>query len=651
MCGLTGIVDSSGLPAETLRRHVTRMAATLAHRGPDDSGVWVDESAGIALGFRRLSIIDLSTAAHQPMMSGDGRYVLILNGEIYNYRDLRGELQQQGARFRSFSDTEVVLESIAAWGPEPAFCRLWGMFAIALWDRFDRLLYLARDRVGKKPLYYGEIGGTFLFASEIKALRAHPAFAGNIDRDALAAYVRFGYVPAPRSIHTGICKLTPGHYAVIGTGRPPEVRPYWDPLKVVRDGVQRRTHLTECEATTELEALLRDAIGRRMIADVPLGALLSGGIDSSTVVALMQQQSTRPIKTFTIGFADAAYNEARAAKAVAEHLGTDHTELYVTPGEAQSLIPSLPEMYDEPFADSSGIPTATVCRLARKYVTVGLSGDGGDEVFCGYTRYALAQKIWRILNHTPGSTRALAARAIRRIPPAHIDALYKSVERLLPEAWHQTHPADKALKFSELLHANHADDVYRRLVTLWRSPADLVIGSAEPESILDDVSLRHTIPDFTDRMMYLDLVTYLPDDILVKVDRASMHFSLEMRAPLLDHRIIEWAWQLPGSFKKRKGQSKWLVRQVLYRHVPRSLVERPKMGFGIPIGKWLRGPLREWAEALLDDTRLRREGFFRPEPIRELWREHLAERRQEDHRLWCILMFQSWLEASQNPRL
>ena len=648
MCGLAGFIDSAGNARETLQEQVSRMAATLAHRGPDDKGAWVDEAAGIALGFRRLSIIDLSSAAAQPMVSADGRYVVVFNGEIYNFRELRAELETTGVRFRSASDTEVLLECVSRWGFEKTLKRIWGMFAIALWDREERALYLARDRVGKKPLFYGECGGIFLFGSELKALRAHPKFDSTIDRDALAAYVCFGYVPAPLSIYLSVRKLPPGHFARIRSGYPAEIQSFWDPLTVVQEGLAGRFQQTDDEAANDLESLLSDAVGRRMISDVPLGALLSGGIDSSTIVALMQKQSARPIRTFTIGFADTAYNEAKAAKAVAQHLGTDHTELYVTPEETQAVIPRLPEMYDEPFADSSQIPTSIVCRLARGHVTVSLSGDGGDEVFAGYTRYALAEKIWSILGKTPAAIRNIAARTIRATPPDRLDATYRIFEPILPERWRQSHPADKARKFSELMHAGRPDDLYRRLVSLWRKPEELVVGGTEPVSVLDDPAVPRIIPDFTERMMYLDLITYLPNDILVKVDRASMAASLEMRSPLLDHRVIEWSWRLPMRFKQRGGQSKWLFRQVLYRYVPPALVERPKMGFGVPIGAWLRGPLREWAEALLDEQRLRREGFLRPEPIRKLWFEHLSDRCREDHRLWCILMFQAWLERWQN---
>ena len=645
MCGITGFLQQGTTTAEILRGQVMRMAETLVHRGPDDAGAWVDEAAGLAFGFRRLAIIDLSPAAHQPMLSANSRFVLVFNGEIYNYRDLRADLEKRGVRFRSASDAEVLLECVSAWGPMLAFERLWGMFAIALWDREERILYLARDRLGKKPLYYASMGGSFLFASELKALRVHPAFDATIDRNALAAYLRYGYVPAPHAIYGSARKLLPGHYAVVRGAGSIQVQPYWDAAAVTYRALSQRSIPDETEAIKELESLLLDAVARRMIADVPLGAMLSGGIDSSAVVALMQRQCPRPVKTFTIGFRDAAYNEAVAAKAVAAHLGTEHTELYVTPEEAQEVIPDLPRLYDEPFADSSQIPTFLVCKMARKHVTVCLSGDGGDELFGGYTRYMLAQRIWDIARRVPRSARRGAAKIIRSMPTQTWDAMYRGVERWLPSKWRMTLPGDKAHKLAGLLAAAHPDGLYRTLVSVWKNPNDLVIGGSEPETILDDASLRERFPDFTERMMFWDLVTYLPGDILTKVDRASMGVSLEARSPLLDHRLVEWAWKIPMNLKSRKGQSKWLLRQVLYKYVPPGLVERPKMGFGIPLGEWLRGSLRDWAEALLDEKRLREGGLLRPEPIRRVWLEHLAGRRKADHALWAVLMFQAWLDS------
>jgi asparagine synthase (glutamine-hydrolysing) len=644
MCGLVGFLQSPDAAELRLCQHARRMADTLSHRGPDDAGVWADATAGLALGFRRLAILDLSPTGHQPMCSSDGRYVGVFNGEIYNYRDLRVELEQCGAHFRGTSDTEVIVEGASQWGVEATIPRLWGMFAIALWDRQQRTLFLIRDRVGKKPLYYAQMREVFLFGSELKALRAHPAFRAEVNRDALAAYLRYGYIPAPYSIYHRVYKLLPGSYVVVRLGQPPVIHPYWEARRVVESGRGNRLIMSDGEAIEGLDTLLRDAVARRMIADVPLGALLSGGVDSSTVVALMQAQSSRPIKTFTIGFHIPAYNEAEAAKAIARHLGTDHTEWYITPAETQAVIPRLPHLFDEPFADSSQIPTFLVCALARQHVTVSLSGDGGDELFHGYTRYMRAEHIWARMSLLPVALRGLFASVIRPGSPRRRDTLYARLAPMLPARVRQSFPSEKLAQLGELLQAGHPDGLYQYLVSLWKTPDDVVVDGHEAATLLTDPTVRQSVPDFTERMMLLDLVTYLPDDILVKVDRASMGVSLEARAPLLDHRLVEWAWQLPLRFKARKHQHKWLLRQVLYRYVPPALVERPKMGFAVPIGAWLRGPLRDWAEALLDAHRLRQEGFLRPEPIRKVWAAHLSGPRNEQSRLWAVLMFQAWLE-------
>ena len=550
------------------------------------------------------------------MASHDGRYVVVFNGEIYNHTDLRAELEALGHEFIGTSDTEVMLAGVVQWGVAAAIPRLWGMFAIAIWDRRDRVLTLARDRIGKKPLYYGYSGGVFLFGSELKALRAFPGFAGEIDRDALLLYLRFGYLPAPHSIYRGIAKLPQGTIATVRPGGAPRVEPYWQARQVVEEGLADRLDLSAAAAEEELDALLRDAVRRRMIADVPLGALLSGGVDSSLVVALMQAQSARPVKTFTIGFFESAFNEAEAAKGVANHLGTDHHELYVTPEQAQAVIPRLPDLYDEPFADSSQIPTFLVCELARRHVTVSLSGDGGDELFAGYTRYLWAEDVWRRLRHIPMVGRTRLASVLGRVSPSAWDRLYALVEPLVPTRARMRLPGDKLHKLARWLTVESPGELYQRVVSQWPHPERLAVGGWEPGTALSDDALIQAIPDFTERMMFLDLITYLPDDILVKVDRASMGVSLEARNPLLDHRVVEWAWRLPLALKRRDGSSKWLLRRVLDRYVPAALIDRPKMGFGVPIDSWLRGPLREWAEELLDEGRLRREGYLRPEPIR-----------------------------------
>ncbi|MGZ5257189.1 MAG: asparagine synthase (glutamine-hydrolyzing), partial [Burkholderiales bacterium] len=585
---------------------VERMADTLFHRGPDDSGTWIDKDAGIALGHRRLSIIDLSPEGHQPMTSHSGRYVMAYNGEIYNFRELRKELERDGVQWRGHSDTEVMLAAFEAWGVEGALQRFNGMFAFALWDRNEKALHLARDRLGEKPLYYGWAGKTFLFASELKALKAHPAWRAEIDRNALAAYLRHNYVPAPYSIYTGIAKLPPGHRIKLtahDTG-PVRTEPYWSLREAAEAGVANPLDVDDETAVEGLDRLLRDAIARRMVADVPVGVFLSGGIDSSTVVALMQAQSSRPVRSFSIGFAEEAYNEARHAKAVAQHLGTDHTELYVTPQQAMSVIPKLPLIYDEPFADSSQIPTFLVSELARKHVAVTLSGDGGDELFCGYVRYFWGRRIWNRIGRLPYRLRTLTAAALRSLSPSSWNVLFAGMNRLMSSTAVGELTGDRVHKLANVLAVSSPDALYHGLVSHWPQPQSMVHGSREPLTALTDRTQWARLSDFTQRMMFLDAVTYLPDDILVKVDRASMAVSLEARVPMLDHRVVEFAWRVPLSRKNRNDQGKWLLRQVLYRYVPPALIDRPKMGFGVPIDSWLRGPLRGWAEDLLSEHRL-----------------------------------------------
>ena len=650
MCGFCGYLQvDSVVERAAMAPVVERMAETLRHRGPDDSGSWVDADAGIALGHRRLSIIDLSPEGHQPMTSRSGRYVIAYNGEIYNFRELRVELEQMGFGWRGHSDTEVMLAAFEAWGVDGALRRFNGMFAFALWDRDDRALHLARDRLGEKPLYYGWAGRTFLFGSELKPLRAHPAWCGEIDRNALAAFVRHNYVPAPYSIYSGIAKLPPGHRLRIAAtdSRRPAPESYWTLRQAAEAGVNNPLDVDDDTAVEELDALLRDAIARRMVADVPVGVFLSGGIDSSTVVALMQAQSSRPVRSFSIGFEEEAYNEARHAKAVARHLGTDHTELYVTPDEAMSVIPRLPAIYDEPFADSSQIPTFLVSQLARKHVTVTLSGDGGDELFCGYVRYFWGRRIWNRIGRLPYRLRALAANALSALSPSSWNVLFSGVNRFMAPTAMGELTGDRVHKLANVLAVTSPDALYRGLVSHWPDPESIVYGSREPSTALTDRAQWAELADFTQRMMYLDGVTYLPDDILVKVDRASMAVSLEARVPMLDHRVVEFAWRVPLSRKNRNDQGKWLLRQVLYRYVPRELIDRPKMGFGVPIDSWLRGPLRAWAEELLSEHRLRADGYFNPAPIREKWAEHLSGTRNWQYWLWDILMFQAWLDHAK----
>lgn len=658
MCGIFGTLGNRSVP----RGLVDRACGALRHRGPDDSGVWLDDATGIALGHTRLSILDLSPAGHQPMQSVGGRYIVVFNGEIYNHLQLRRQIentpfsQMDGIGlqrssdpkgWRGHSDTETLLACIVAWGVESTLRAAVGMFAFGLWDRHDRSLCLARDRLGEKPVYYGYVGEAFVFGSELKALATLPGFSGNVDRESLALLMRHNYVPGPRSIYHGLAKLPPGTWLQISADAVsqrsmPEPTVYWSAFEQATKSVgDPLAFESNADATEALDGLLRHAIAGQMVADVPLGAFLSGGVDSSIVVSLMQAQSARPVKTFSIGFHVEGYDEAQHAKAVARHLGTDHTELYVSPADALAVIPKLPHVYDEPFSDSSQIPTYLVAQLARQHVTVSLSGDGGDELFGGYNRYFLAARIWRALGRTPMAVRRLAANVILSGSPALWDRFHSFLNPLIPRSLRLASPGDTLHKGAHLLAANSGMALYRGLVSHW-DPAELVLGAEEPETALSRES--QPLPGLTETMMALDAITYLPDDILVKVDRAAMAVSLETRVPLLDHRVFEFAWRLPMHYKIRDGVGKWLLRQVLDRYVPRSLIDRPKMGFGVPIGSWLRGPLREWAEELLGEARLRREGYFNPAPVRRKWNEHLSGKRNWQYHLWDVLMFQAWLE-------
>lgn len=645
MCGFCGfLLDEDGRAGSAVNAAggfaavIGRMNDRIAHRGPDGDGLWTDEAAGVALGHRRLAIVELSPLGRQPMDSADGRFVIAYNGEIYNFQDLRAELEAAGHAFRSHSDTELLIEACAAWGVERTVRRLIGIFAFALWDRRDRVLTLVRDHLGVKPLYWTRQGGALLFGSQPKALRAHPAFTAGLDRDALSAYLRFSYIPAPQTIFQGVHKLEPGRILTVRPGREPEETVYWDAEATARAGLANPLALSDAEATDALETLLSDAVGRQMMADVPLGAFLSGGVDSSAVVALMARHSDRPVRTFTIGFSEGGYNEADAARAVARHLGTDHTELVVEPRHALDTIPNLPDWYDEPFADSSQIPTVLVSQLTRKSVTVALSGDGGDELFAGYNRYLWGDSVWRRMAPLPGALRRSAAGMIQAVRPGGWDALFG----LLPEGRRPRQPGDKLHKLAGVLASPDADALYRRLVSQWDDPDAVVRGGHEPKGRIWDAGLVDRVPGFVERMQLLDSVTYLPDDILAKVDRASMGVGLEARVPLLDHRVVEFAWRVPLGQKIRGGQGKWLLRQMLYRHVPKALIERPKSGFAVPIDAWLRGPLRDWAEDLLSESALRADGLFDPATIRACWAEHLLGTRNNQHKLWSVLMVQAW---------
>jgi asparagine synthase (glutamine-hydrolysing) len=640
MCGIAGFIDLKATMAEpTLRSIAKRMGNALHHRGPDGDGVWADPRCGLALAHRRLAIIDLSSTGHQPMASASGRLVIVYNGEVFNFLELRRDLERRGRRFRGHSDTEVILQACEQWGVECAVSKFVGMFAFALWDRAERRLTLVRDRLGIKPLFWGRHDQTVLFASQPKAFREHPAWRPEIDPDAVAQFLRFNYVPAPRSIWKGIQKLRPGHLVVIEADGTAREQCWWDLRAIAADGVQHPIEASDREVVEMFDELARDAVRRRLVADVPLGAFLSGGIDSSTVVALMRSQTNGSVKTFTIGFSQETHDEAPHARAVAAHLGTDHTELYVEPEKLVDLVPRLSTYFDEPFADPSEIPTLMLSELTRRSLTVALAGDGGDEIFAGYTRYHLAARMAGSLGGVPRWMRAITAGALQMVPCGVYDAPF----RVLPSGVRPCLVGDRAHKFAGILDFHSADDLYGRLVRIWDRSLELV-PSAKNDGVtaFDDQRLASDVPDFPRRMQLVDELTYLPDWILAKTDRATMAVGLEARVPLLDHRIVELGWRLPSRFLCRHGQAKWLLRRVLERYVPLHLFERPKRGFEPPVGVWLRGPLREWAEDLLGEKRLAADGLLDPAPIRRRLKEHLAGTRNWQYSLWGVLMLQAW---------
>jgi asparagine synthase (glutamine-hydrolysing) len=649
MCGIAGFYAPELRldPMDVLRR----MSDTIAHRGPDAQGEWFDPARGVGLAHRRLAIIDLSDAGRQPMRSASGRYVIVFNGEVYNFLRIRTDLGRLGHTFRGHSDTEVMLAAFEEWGVGPSLRRFVGMFAFALWDSVRGELTLARDRLGKKPLYYSVTNGTLVFGSEMKALRAFPGFNAPIDRQALTLFLRYSYIPAPHTINEGVRKLEPAHFIRFAARGHSVVELerhcFWNAAEIQAEASANPVAATAEEATSQLDELLRDAVQLRMIADVPLGAFLSGGIDSSLVVALMQALSSRPVRTFTIGFREDAYNEAHHAKLVARHLGTDHTEVYLTPVETLAVIPKLPQMYDEPFADSSQIPTALVCAMARQHVTVALSGDGGDEAFGGYTRYVQARGISARNSLLPSWLLHAASRSIPHVPMNFWEGLARVSQPITSGKLRVDGFGYRMLRMADRLGCATPQQLYRHLMSHWLAPMKVVVGGHEPSTLLGDAPATRNLDQFTEQMMLLDILTYLPDDILVKVDRASMAVALEVRAPLLDHRVLEFAWRLPLALKLRDGRGKLVLRRLLSRYVPEKLFERPKSGFGVPIYHWLRGPLRDWAESLLDEQRLEREGYLNPMPVRSVWQSLLTGRTEWEYGgelIWSVLMFQAWLE-------
>jgi asparagine synthase (glutamine-hydrolysing) len=648
MCGIVGLVSRKPERThEALGRLVTRMRDALLHRGPDSADTWIDSASGVAgLAQRRLAIIDLSPAGAQPMVSHDGRFVLTFNGEIYNYPELRDALEREAGpiSWRGSSDTEVLLEAMARWGVEAALRQSAGMFAFGMWDRRDRVLWLGRDRLGEKPLYFGWIGRDFAFASELKAFAQHEQWKPRLDRDALLRFLRFGYVPSPHSIFKDVWKLRAGHFMAIPSEARPGALPastaYWNLDEAVARGMER-----PIEDDDEAEAALRDtlttAIKGQMISDVPLGAFLSGGVDSSTVVALMQSLSPRPVKTFSIGFHERDFDEAAHAKLVAAHLGTEHHEQYVTGAEALAVVPKLPELYDEPFADSSQIPTYLLSQITRRHVTVSLSGDAGDELFGGYNRYLWGRTLWSAVGWIPAGARKLSARALNSLSPAASKALEHMANVMLPANLRMAAVGDRVQKAATILELPDAHQLHLHLASLWRQPR-LALRNPPAGDVSAEIPWSGRVEDQVAQMMYSDALSYLTDDILAKVDRAAMGVSLETRVPLLDHRVVELAWSLPMKMRIRNGETKWILRRLLYRHVPRKLIERPKMGFSIPLADWLRGPLREWADALLSPAALGEHGLFDTDFLRSMWGQHARAERNHASQLWTVLMFQAW---------
>lgn len=648
MCGINGFYSKYSNNFDNI---IAKMNSAISHRGPDTNGIWSDSNSGIVFGHQRLSIIDLSIAGNQPMQSNSGRFILTYNGEVYNHLEIRRELKHKNSntKWRGSSDTETLLEAIDYWGIEIALQKIDGMFAFGLWDKKKRSLILARDRAGEKPLYYGWQGEgknkVFLFGSELKALKTHPMFSGEINRNSIALQLRHNCIPAPYSIYKDIHKLMSGNYlelkeSDLKKNLLPISKSYWSYTETAKNQNNNHFSLSEEDIKKDLEKHLKLSVKKQMISDVPLGAFLSGGIDSSTIVALMQSQSSNPVKTFTIGFSENDYDESKYAKKIANHLGTDHTELYVSSKKAMDVIPKIPCIYDEPFSDSSQIPTFLVSQLAKNHVKVAISGDGGDELFCGYNRYLMSKKFLNMFRFIPLSLRKTLASSIQLISSQN----WNKISNYLPGLNDHVNFGDKIHKGASVLESQTLYDYYYKLCSHWKNPNKVVVNCKEPKTLLTDLNQDLKNFDIQQQMMILDFITYLPDDILTKVDRAAMACSLETRVPFLDHKLIEHVWKIPHSLKFRNGKGKWILRQILEQYVPKDLTERPKMGFGVPIGIWLRGPLKDWAENLLSEKRLKQEGFFNPKPIRDKWMEHLSGKKNWQYDLWDILMFQAWID-------
>lgn len=637
MCGIAGfLLNSSHFDEQTGINIIQKMTDSLAHRGPDDSGLWSDKNDGIYLGHRRLSILDLSVAGRQPMHSYNERFVITFNGEVYNFKELKADLEKNyNVKFTNNTDTQVLLEACNIYGIEKAIKKLIGMYAFSIWDKQNKQLYLIRDRVGKKPLYWGYVGKDIVFSSELKAICLYPQFDKSLNFSSISSFLRYGYINAPESIYNNISKIEPGTYALFMQNKKVSINTYWSLDNTV--GKNNPNICNKQEKKEDLELLLKDAVNKRMISDVPVGVMLSGGIDSSLITALMQIGSNKKVKSYTIGFNEKQYDESKFARRIAEYIGTEHYEFHVEADTAIEVLPDLPEIYDEPFADSSQIPTYIVSKLLKNEVTVALSGDGGDEIFAGYSRYFWGGKFAEINRITPSLFRFFISNLIQSIQPYKLD----TISTIIPTKYRPSHFGERLHKIAHILRTNSDAEIYSNLISQW-DPQSILRQNISTESF--NLKVFPGAYDFISAMQYLDFNTYLPDDILVKVDRASMANGLEVRSPLLDHRVIEYAWKIDKGYKIVKGKGKYLLRSLLNKYVPKTLIERPKMGFGVPISTWLRGPLKEWTYDLLSEERLNQQGIFKPEPILNTLDSHMNKRRNYQYPLWTMLMFQSWYD-------